>query len=60
MKNQSRTRLALRKETVRTLNQLELADVAGGIYTTFTQLAPACTNGPSVRLCLTTFTTTNP
>ncbi len=46
MKNQQRTKLALRKETVRELDQVELVNVAGGVIT-FSKL-------PTCRICLTT------
>ncbi|HEY0193894.1 MAG TPA: class I lanthipeptide [Kofleriaceae bacterium] len=49
MKNQLRIKLALRKETVRALHQVELADVVGGLT------APQTVACPSVRVkCNTT------
>lgn len=46
MKNQRRSKLALRKETVRELDQLELQAVAGGVI--------VITQPPTCRICLTT------
>lgn len=56
MKKQLRSdKLALRKETVRTLNKIELEGAVGGdVTSTVRSLAQSC------RVCLTTFTTTNP
>lgn len=53
MKNQHRKdrKLSLRKETVRELDQLELADVAGGQLTTTVIQSHLC---PTARICLTT------
>ena len=52
-------KLALRRETVRTLNQIELREVAGGITTITMNFT--CGTCPSVhQVCLTTHTTTNP
>jgi hypothetical protein len=55
MKNQPRNgqKLALRKETLRQLDNLDLSDVAGGLPTTFTQVS--CVDCRSVRVkCNTT------
>lgn len=58
MKKQVRhdIRLALRKETVRALNQLDLDGVAGGEPTT--TVIPTRILCPTVRICLTTGTAT--
>lgn len=55
MKNQSRNhhKLALRRETVRVLDQLALAEVAGGSI-----VPPPTWNCPTRRICLTTTTNT--
>ncbi|HSR95691.1 MAG TPA: hypothetical protein VLM79_01420 [Kofleriaceae bacterium] len=56
MNKQRSQKLALRKETVRTLRQIDLQEVAGAIMVT--QFTCVC---PSLRMvCLTTHTTTNP
>lgn len=48
-------KLALRKETVRTLNEVQLeAAVGGDVTSTVRSLALTC------RVCLTSATTTNP
>jgi len=60
MKNQLRTKLALRKETIRALDKLALDGIAGGLPTTFTQQASCTLACPTARICLTTATTTNP
>jgi len=54
MKNQPRIarKLALRKETVRSLTELELGDVAGGSVTV--SIACATRFCPTARICLTT------
>jgi hypothetical protein len=58
MNKQRSQKLALRKETVRTLRQIDLREAAGGINIT-QQLT--CNGCPSVHMvCLTTHTTTNP
>jgi cytochrome c551/c552 len=58
MNKQRSRKLALRKETVRTLRQIDLRDAAGGIAITQQFTCGAC---PSVhQVCLTTHTTTNP
>lgn len=52
MKNQRKDRkLSLRKETVRELSRLELAEVAGGLPTTTVLQTHLC---PTARICLTT------
>ena len=53
MKNQSRKdrKLSLRMETVRELDKLELAEVAGGQVTTTVLQTHLC---PTARICLTT------
>jgi len=55
MKNQSRNhaKLALHKETVRQLDQIELANVAGGSI-----VLPPTSTCPTRRICLTTTTNT--
>ncbi|HEY6178272.1 MAG TPA: hypothetical protein VIX73_27635 [Kofleriaceae bacterium] len=55
MKNQSRNhhKLALRRETVRLLDQLALAGVAGGSI-----VPPPTLQCPTRRICLTTTTNT--
>jgi hypothetical protein len=59
MKNQLRDarKLAVRKETVRTLDALELSEAAGGQVTTTVLPTRICL---TARVCLTTATTTNP
>ena len=55
MKKQPRLagKLALRKETVRSLDQFALAEVAGGSI-----VLPPSNDCPTRRICLTTATTT--
>jgi hypothetical protein len=54
MKNQARNaRLALRKETIRELDSLELSNAAGGSI-----VIPPSTGCPTHRICLTTTTNT--
>ena len=53
MKHQQRNgrKLSLRKETVRELDKLELAEAAGGLPTTTVLQTHLC---PTARICVTT------